>query len=550
MFNSYSASFASRLGLAALLAVGGLATAQAQNFGYAASTTTNVSGTYTDLGTNGTVIATTNTDDANSTAQNIGFNFNYNGTTFTQFVLNTNGLLRLGASAPSSAAAFPTYGQTPELGPINSTNAADVNLLLPFNFDLTAGTSTPEYRVYTTGNAGSRVCTIQWKNVADKAIASSATVATSLPTQLANFSFQVKLYETSNLIEFVYSSATAGSTSALKYAVVGLKGSGNAFGQNVLAYKNSSAAWNTTVFTSGPQGTANATNAHNFRSTFLPDAGRTYRFNICTPAAVTFPYAQNFNGVTPLAVPCGYTVNDANGDYFTWTTSDISGNGTDNAMFYAYNSISNTTAANDWFFTPALPLQTGLRYQLAFSYAASDASYPEGLEVKIGTGATPAGQTTTLFSNTNITTTFFTPTVAGTSAGQVASFVPPTTGTYYVGFHAISAADSEFLGVDDIAITAATITATKSNVAPGFSAEASPVPFGEQLSLKLNTLQAGALELTLHDAVGRVVRQTTTTVPAGASSLAVPEAGTLPAGVYLLTVRQGGNTQVIRVAHE
>jgi hypothetical protein len=274
-----TAGFAQRLrqlGLTALVAGGATVAAHAQ-FSYTVSSASNGVTAYTDLAATGTAIATANTDDANSAAQNIGFNFSYNGTVFTQFVLNTNGLVRLGAAAPSSALASSPYGQAPEVGPVNSTDAADVNLLMPFNFDLTAGTSPAEYRVATTGTAPNRVCTIQWKNVADKVVATSASTATTLATQFTNFSFQVKLYETSNQVDFVYSTATVG-TNALKYAVVGLKGSGSAAGQNLLAVKASSAAWSTTTFASGPQLGVTVANAHNFRSTFPPDAGRTYRF--------------------------------------------------------------------------------------------------------------------------------------------------------------------------------------------------------------------------------------------------------------------------------
>ena len=106
-----SQSWASRLqkaGLAVLLASGAAGAAQAPGLHYTPSTATNVAGTYTDLGTTGTAIATANTDDDNSAAQPIGFTFNFNGTAFTQFVLNTNGLIRLGSAAPSSAATTAT----------------------------------------------------------------------------------------------------------------------------------------------------------------------------------------------------------------------------------------------------------------------------------------------------------------------------------------------------------------------------------------------------------------------------------------------------------
>jgi hypothetical protein len=61
---------------------------------------------------------------------------------------------------------------------------------------------------------------------------------------------------------------------------------------------------------------------------------------------------------------------------------------------------------------------------------------------------------------------------------------------------------------------------------------------------------AGPMQLTLRDALGRVLRRSTTPATAGTSTLAVPEVGQLPAGVYFLNVEQGGQSQVLRVAHQ
>ena len=283
-----------KAGIAALLASGTALGTQAQTLNYTATTAANVAGTYTDIaGTTGnTAIITANTDDANSAATPIGFTFTFNGTAFTEFVLNTNGLLRLGSAGPSSAAAFPPYAQTPEAGPISGTNAADVNLIAPFNLDLGPGTAAgTEYRVVTTGTAPNRVCTIQWKNVADKPQAPTATIASIVATQYANFSFQAKLYETTNAVEFVYGAATAGTgTDEPKYAAVGIKGSTPT--ASLLATKGSVAQWSTAVFGPGPYPDRLTGNGHNIRRTTLPDAGRIYRF-APTPgndAAVTAVY--------------------------------------------------------------------------------------------------------------------------------------------------------------------------------------------------------------------------------------------------------------------
>ncbi|RTQ47225.1 T9SS type A sorting domain-containing protein [Hymenobacter gummosus] len=250
--------------------------AHAQGLNYTPATATNVTGTYTDLGTNGTAITTANNDDANSAATPIGFTFNYNGAAFTNFVLNTNGLIRLGTAAPSAANMFGAFESGQPVGsgvdPIGSTNPADVNLLAPFNFDLEAGTAAggAEYRVATTGTAPNRVCTIQWKNVRDKA-------STSAAAQFDSFNFQLKLYETTNNIEFVYGPTVAATTGAdgVRFPTVGIKGSGSSTGQTVLANKTSSAAaWSTTVFITGEY----AASTHNYRRSAPADLGRTYRF--------------------------------------------------------------------------------------------------------------------------------------------------------------------------------------------------------------------------------------------------------------------------------
>ncbi|MCB2409928.1 T9SS-dependent choice-of-anchor J family protein [Hymenobacter lucidus] len=286
-----------QLALAALLATGATA-AQAQVLNYNAFGTQNTATTYTDLGTTGTVITTANTDDANSAAQPIGFTFNYNGTAFTEFVLNTNGFLKLGNQAPSAANLYYTTPNGATGDPISSTNAADVNILLPFNVDLVDGTSPAEYRVATTGTAPNRVCTIQWKNVSDKL--STAT----LGKQYANMEFQVKLYEANSMIDFVYGNAVAGpGPNALKTSAIGIKGSGSTATQTITVTKASSTAWAQATFLAGNY----TVNAHNFRLTVLPDAGRTYRFQkiAANDAAVVAVYSL---GKLPLTSAVPHTI--------------------------------------------------------------------------------------------------------------------------------------------------------------------------------------------------------------------------------------------------
>lgn len=269
-----------RLLLLAALLGGASLPAGAQALNYFAVNAQVANTTYTDLGTTGTAITTANTDDANSAAQPLGFTFAYGGASYSQFVLNTNGYLKLGNAGPV-APYFSNGAQDSGGGPLNS---ADTNLLLPFNTDLEAGASPTEYRVATTGAVGSRITTIQWKNVSDKARAASQSNATVVPKQYTSLNFQVRLYEGSNNVEFVYGTATgASSTTMTSVVAVGLKGNGTEATQLTTVTKNNF-QWGTATIQDGGYETAPA--GFTISSGAPPAVGRTYRFDAALPSDV------------------------------------------------------------------------------------------------------------------------------------------------------------------------------------------------------------------------------------------------------------------------
>jgi len=914
MTNSYSRASAwgqrlRQLGLAALL-LGGAAATQAQTLTYTVAGAANITTSYTDLANTGTAIATANTDDANSAAQPIGFSFSFNGTSFTQFVLNTNGFIKMGATAPSAAAMYlDETNPNQSNDPFEST--ADNYIIAPLNIDLKAGMAGgTEYRVATTGATGSRVCTIQWKNVQDKA----AVAATQYP----NLSFQARLYEGTNVVEIVYGPATAGTTPASRFTQVGLKGSGFAVGQLVQAAKGAGTAWSAATLTdfSNVAATGNL-NTVNIASVAPPDAGRTFRFTpavapakdiairavytlgkIATPsalpqpvrvyianlgtvdqtnvqvtlkitgantqnvtgtlaslpagasgvltladlpatlnlgtdsvrvsvpaddnntnntAAVTrlvttnrlsyidpgkptdgalsysnssaggilatkytiptgntgalsdvlisfarvnsnpttayqvivydatgtdglpgnllytsptqnrpaaggdmtvtlptlqltgsffvgvkeigatgssiatqsedplrpatfyfsaggtswndvastsvkgrlaievglapapscaaptglavtsttattatvafadagnagsyqliygpvgfqpgvggttvtataspftltglqsgatyqlyartncpgggtsllagpmsfstscpavttitdFPYAQNFDNVpVGAALPCGITTLDANNDGATWAITRTTPSSSPNALRYT-SALTNSQAADDWFFTPALTTTANTRYQLAFRYraegiAGSPSSFIEKLEVKAGASATPAGQTTTLYANSNLTNTAYA--LADGASTPVVAVLTPGAGTQYVGFHVISAANQGNLYIDDLTITAASVTATTSAaLLQAVTVFPNPSTTGV-FDLEIHGANAkGVLGVRVTNLLGQVVYTGTArdnfTNPLNLSGLAP--------GLYHLQVRNGEETMTRQLA--
>lgn len=239
---------------------------------YKASKAVSIKGSYSDLGTNGSVITTSNFDDAISAAQNIGFTFNYNCQSFNQFILTTNGFIKLGSTPPSSVGLYFNGGQTAVGGIFNSTDPADNNIISPFNHDLDAGTGIPEYRLYTSGLAPNRICTIQYKNVREYALETPSQ-------QYDNMQFQIRLYETSNIIEFVYGDWTPSvNTSAFKTSACGLKGSGFADNQLLAVSKGSVTTWDAVSFNNANYWTTATLNFGNPPDRPKPDSARTFRF--------------------------------------------------------------------------------------------------------------------------------------------------------------------------------------------------------------------------------------------------------------------------------
>lgn len=156
---------------------------------------------------------------------------------------------------------------------------------------------------------------------------------------------------------------------------------------------------------------------------------------------ISLPYTENFDAVTPPAVPNCSLVENVNGST-TWATAALNPNSAPNSLTYSYNS---TLPGDDWWYTPGFNLTGGTSYRLTFSYRARSASFPEALEVKYGNGQNAGAMTSSaIFSNTNITNTTY-------SQANI-DFTPGSSGVYYIGFHNISLADQFDLHVDDIGL--------------------------------------------------------------------------------------------------
>ncbi len=135
----------------------------------------------------------------------IGFSFQYNGINYSTIHLNANGFASLGTPFLSST-TNPSY-EINELRSISGLKATIRPILAPFWDNLLLNTAN-DISYKTTGNAPNRIFTSQWKNMIWQDGTSAIT-------------FQLKLYETTNVIEFVYRSE-AGSGVAVKSASIGI----------------------------------------------------------------------------------------------------------------------------------------------------------------------------------------------------------------------------------------------------------------------------------------------------------------------------------------
>lgn len=260
-----------------LFLVLGVSSAYSNVSDYTFSQTT---GTFTSIHTSGTYIAGGCTSTCYGNLP-IGFAFIYNGVSYTQFGLCCSGWISMGGTVP-----------TPSFSPISSGLAN--NVISPFGGQLTSNVAGNGIYYKTEGTSPNRVLTVEWWQYG------------FWLNGFDEISFQVKLYETTNEIRFVY---VTNDEYSIRTVQVGLRGSSNADFNN----RQTATNWAQTI--AGTQNTSSCT----FQPGVTPPAGLTFIF---TPYPVgiislgneipkSFSLCQNypnpFNPVTKIKfdIPAG-----------------------------------------------------------------------------------------------------------------------------------------------------------------------------------------------------------------------------------------------------
>ena len=228
-----------RLLLSFVLVLGMSAKAQVNAYSYSTSTGNALAtGSFTNL--LGTFL-----DDDVSAMANIGFTFKFNGVNYTNFSVTSNGLIELGASAVTDYNNVIGNLSGPYLIPYWDDNYTDANGSVNYQ---------------TSGSAGSRILVIDYH------------LSYLGNSGAADKNFQIWLYETSNIVKFIY-------------------GAGNDF----------NGGYSVGILTNGVSDFVSVTTASNTSSivttndnnTTWPGSGRSYTF---TPIA--FPVSQNQTNVS------------------------------------------------------------------------------------------------------------------------------------------------------------------------------------------------------------------------------------------------------------
>ncbi|MBS4016320.1 MAG: choice-of-anchor J domain-containing protein [Candidatus Latescibacteria bacterium] len=246
------------------------------NYAFTAS-----SGTFTELtGATAPALSGGSNDDGYYNGIPIGFDFWYMGAKYSTMSASTNGWMTFGQNITSAGTtnALATGGNRPVVAPLWDDN------------DMTSGT----FSYLITGTPGSQIFTAEWKNVEWNYSAAGAVI-----------SFQVKLYEGTGVVEFIYrGEATAVNSGSASIGITAVAtGAGNYLSlDGTGATPNVSSTVETTTLSTKPAD------------------GQTYTFT--PPAAPSTPTGLVFSGVTTSGMTLEWIDVTGEAGYMIYNSTD------------------------------------------------------------------------------------------------------------------------------------------------------------------------------------------------------------------------------------
>ena len=158
-------------------------------------------------------------------------------------------------------------------------------------------------------------------------------------------------------------------------------------------------------------------------------------------SSVNLPYSYGFETAD---LDEWFITNEGAGNIWERMTASISTPDPSEGTYYMIYEYNETDPGNTYLYSRGLNLEAGKNLTLQFDYQGVDNYFPEKMEVKIGSAATVAGQTTQLWINEQI----------GNYPYETATvnFTVPADGIYYLSFRAFSDPDQFYLALDNVKV--------------------------------------------------------------------------------------------------
>lgn len=158
-------------------------------------------------------------------------------------------------------------------------------------------------------------------------------------------------------------------------------------------------------------------------------------------SSVNLPYSYGFETAD---LDDWLVTNEGAGNIWSKMTASSSTPDPSEGTYYMIYEFHPSDPGNTYLYSRGLNLEAGKNITLQFDYQGVDDYFPEKMEVKIGTAATVAGQTTQLWIDEAI----------GNYPYETATvnFTVPTDGVYYLSFRAFSDPDQFYLAIDNVKV--------------------------------------------------------------------------------------------------
>jgi hypothetical protein len=490
----------------------------ADQYGFSTST-----GATLDPMTGATTIVSASTDDTPSGLQNIGFSFSFEGVAYTQFSASPDGFISLGSTAAASQFTNNTSSTTniPKLYPLWDDLATGTggyvsfvvtgtapNRILKVEWFVTVprntgGAANTKFQawLYETTNviefryAGTPAGTLGSASVGIRGAQNSATAGAFKFVDVTT-SAHTASNSTVNDANTAYPGAgrmytftppppcsgapiaglaNASPTSVCVGGTASLSLTGTTSGVSGLTYQWQSSPNNST-WTDITGATSSTYTASVMANTWYRAVVGCSTSGLSQPSSsvqvtatggATLPYNESFESITTAGtLPTCMSASPAVSTTGKTRTYIAAATGTNSALIArtgskfaaVYWSPSNSSG---YFFTPALQLTAGVSYDASVWYKTDGVAWTDAT-IYYGTAPTVAAMTNTIATVSNAAATTYTQ-IKG-------SFIPPTTGTYFIairGFNATSAPN--YIAFDDLSVDvtpacAAPSTVTISNI--------------------------------------------------------------------------------------